>query len=202
MRFISIVVLVIFFSCNPKRIDTKRYAQEMKQRIPKKVSEGQILEEALLKGKLSTSIINKELIANVSTKENAYKWCNIKALFTKDSLTAVYNFEINRFQLADTLQLKGKERDILLAYDYSVANKIAHEENLQRLDNETILYNQAILLENNECIKCHTKPIDQIVPKDESSKMNPQLFNRKKGDLLGMWSIKFPQSQLIVKMKF
>ena len=202
MKVIFFAVLVFFFSCNPKRIDTKRFAQEMKQRVPKKVSEGQILEEALLKGKQSVSIIDKELISNVLTKENGYKWCNINALFTKDSLTAVYNFEINRFQLADTLEIKGKERDILLAYDYSVSNKIAHEENLQRLDNETILYNQAILLDKNECIKCHGKPLDQIVLKAETSKMNPNLFNRKKGDLLGMWSIKFPQSQLIVKMKF
>ena len=207
-QFIYLIIstfLVVLFACEGKKIDSRKFANEMKQRVPKRVTEGQIMAEALTKGAMMVSKVEDEikfktLELSKTNPEKAAQWCNEALYPVKDSLSMVYNTTIERLILKDTLLRGFVENELLKAYLYASQNKYPLESNLQNLKDGFILYSSPIVLNSEPCNSCH-----QV-----GAKLNTQMktlypkstvFNYKKGDLMGMWSVKISQKDLIIKMK-
>ena len=209
MKFLSTIsmfILLIIVSCNDKRVDSRRFAQEMKNRELKHVNQGDIMNEALEKGQLLVNLIDttfKQKL-NAEMKKNgpdkAMQLCNIAVFAVKDSLSNVYRADIKRVNKS-ILQTGSKlEKELFDAYLYNEEQKLPMEDNLQDQKNGFILYTKAIVLNQEQCFNCHAQGNAQS---EKLAKLFPQspVFNLPKGKLMGMWSVSLSQQELIKKMK-
>ena len=96
------------------------------------------------------------------------------------------------------------ESQILDAYAYSLENGLELTPNLQRIDQDYILYTRPIILDNALCLACHGKPGEEIV--DTQLELLGSLYPEDKavgyelGQLRGMWSIKLSQKELVLSL--
>lgn len=201
-----ILVFLLSISCNEKRVDSRRFAQEMKNRQLKRVNQGTIMEESLLKGQMVARLIDttfkkrldEELTKNGASK--AMQLCNIAIYGIKDSLASVYNADIKRVN-KNILSTGNKfEKELFDAYLYNEEQKLPMDDNLQDMKNGFILYTRPIILNQKNCISCHA---DDSKSKDLLLKAYPKsvVFNLKKGSLMGMWSISLSQQEIIKRIK-
>ncbi|MGF1635890.1 MAG: DUF3365 domain-containing protein [Cyclobacteriaceae bacterium] len=212
--FYLVVLSIVFFSCGAgteKRVDRTQYEIERKDREPKKIQEAEILEQAL---EIGTEIATRSQFA-LSTQlkkaieaggiAHAISFCNVEAISSiTDSLEQAYNAKIKR----TSLQVRNKsnepdsmESDILAAYAYNLAEGLELNDNVQRINNETILYTKVISVDNPLCLHCHGMAGNEM--KEETAKLIRQLYpndkaiDYKMGDLRGIWSIRLDSKSVV-----
>ncbi|MDF2156651.1 DUF3365 domain-containing protein [Algoriphagus sp. CAU 1675] len=210
-----IVVLVVFGSCGPREQVSKDVFEEVNQAMEvKKLSEAEIIEEALIWGDSISMEAQQQLVSNLQKAiaekgvAGAIEFCNVQATPILKEVGQKYGIEIrrasNRYRNpAD--QPDEDEKPILEAYEYNVENQIESEPNIQKIQGgETFLYTRAILIPVGFCLSCHGDPQKDIEPatleKVNSLYPEDKAQGHKVGDLRGMWSIRIPKREVVKRM--
>lgn len=129
------LLIVIFSSCEDKKVDTKAVKEEMKARAIKVIPEAKILEKAMLLGdELSNGFIFNSETREVLTPSNQGI-----PIVSKTSY-ALFN---------EKNDLVGKEKMLFEAYLYNSENDISSEANVQALAEEkSLLYTSPLISES------------------------------------------------------
>nr|WP_041779564.1 DUF3365 domain-containing protein [Belliella baltica] len=209
------IILPFVFSCNSNEKISKDIFEEVNKSMEvKKLSEVEILDEAMAWGEEISSEAQNQLISALQKAieekgiSEAVEYCNIEAIPMVQELSTKHKVTIKRASFAyrnPTDKPSEDEAAILDAYAYNAENDIKNEPNIQKLENgEILLYTKAIQIPNSFCLNCHGKEgidiseetlgkIDRLYPDDKAK-------GHKIGDLRGMWSIKIPKSEVIKRL--
>ncbi|GAB2493996.1 Tll0287-like domain-containing protein [Algoriphagus taiwanensis] len=209
------VVLMFISSCGGgERVSKEVFEEVNKNMEVKRLSEAEILEEAMIWGDSISTEAQMQLISQlqnaISEKgvPGAIEFCNINALPILTEVGKVHGVSIkrasNRYRNpAD--QPDAQEAPILDAYEYNAENGIKSEPNIQKIDGgEVFLYTKPIVIPGGLCLSCHGDPgkdinaetlskLAELYPEDQAK-------GHKVGDLRGMWSLKIPKKEVVKRM--
>lgn len=209
--FIGIIYTLAACDTGGQRgIKREALEEEMRNREPKKLSEAQIFQEAGLQGaaiadkagqQLITSL--KEAVAKQGIK-SAIEFCNIYALPLTESAAGNKNTIVKR----TSLQLRNPqnkptetEKQLLEAYAYNAEQGMPMEPNVQRIDQEYLLYTRPIIINRELCLQCHGEPQRDIAPQTlqiiDSLYQQDNARGYRMGEIRGMWSIKLLQKDVV-----
>jgi hypothetical protein len=199
-------------NCGEKRNtqNSEALRQEMANREPKKVSDAEIIESAYTQGKIiadsSQKVIFNTLLVQLEEAgfTEALKFCNVHAYPITDSLSKRFGAIIKRVSDKPRNPLNSPdelETLLLDSYLYSVENNLPLEDNVQKIDENYLLYTKPIVINNGLCLQCHGKPEEEIT--EGSYAQIQSLYPEDKaigythGDFRGIWSIKLSQKELV-----
>lgn len=212
---LAVGVSIFLFSCGPQERVSKEVFEEVNKNMEiKRLSEVDILEEAMVWGDSISMAAQKELITQLQNAiatqglPGAIDFCKVSALTIVQNVSEEYQVTIrrasNRYRNpAD--QPSEEEKAILEAYEYNAENNVKSEPNIQKVQNgEVLLYTKPIVIPNGMCLSCHGEPgkeitaetlqkLDQLYPQDKAK-------GHKVGDLRGMWAIQIPKSEVVKRM--
>ena len=187
---LSILLILIFTSCNPK--------QQKTSGTGKAVDTADILKQ----GDSITNRVQKLLLSNVMQAMkaggpvNAVAFCNVHALSLTDSLEGEYNCIIQR--VSDKYRNpanKPTETDLEVMTKMSSTNPM---KPLLVTENGRMIYYKPIKIAMPACLTCHGgagKEIDSKTLEIISQKYLGDLATGyKEGDLRGLWKITFQQN--------
>ncbi|MCY7351208.1 MAG: hypothetical protein LH606_11155 [Cytophagaceae bacterium] len=129
-----LLIVFAFGACDPKKIDTKGMAQEMRNREPKRITPSQLAVLAAERGSQLADSLNR---LPDSPRDTA----------VVNNLARHYGAEV-RFLTLDKPDADPdpKVREVLAAYRYSAQNHLSAEPNLQKLkDGAVWLYTAPVL---------------------------------------------------------
>lgn len=214
-RYAFFLLCVAFApACVPKeRVDQDAVKEEMADREVKIVNEGEILAAAQTAGRQIAEASQNALAGELAKAFGkggapaAIEYCNLKAIPLIDSLSQVYGAKIRRvsFKTRNPNDKPSKiEEEILEAYHYSATQGQEIGDNIQRLNEDEILYSKPIVIQNELCLKCHGAPdkdvtgetlnlVKRLYPHDEA-------LGYSMGNLRGMWSIQLSKKQVVKSM--
>jgi len=212
----SIVLLsVSMWACGPReRISRETFEQVNESMEVKRLTEVEIIEEAMMWG---DSITSEAQIQLMSTLQNvleergaagALEFCNVNALPIIEEVATKHRVEIrrvsNRTRNPDN-QPNQDEKDILEAYEFAAETGENANPNIQKLGGgEVLLYSRPIVIPSTLCLNCHGKPGTDL-DEDTAAKLTefyPQdkAIDHKVGDLRGMWSVRIPKSEVVKRL--
>jgi len=215
-RFVILwAVFISVTSCdtNRGRQDNAALREEMKSKEVKRVTVSEIFEKAFQIGdeiaKASQMTLGQNLKSSIQSEgvTHAVKFCNLTALTLVDSLSKQYKADIGRTSLRlrnPQNQPDSLETIILEAYQYNLSQGLSLNPNLQRIDQDYLLYTKPIVLDNPLCLACHGEPGTEISV--EAADLLKSLYpednatNIKIGELRGMWSIKLSQKEVVLSL--
>ncbi|HYG38009.1 MAG TPA: hypothetical protein VD908_05290 [Cytophagales bacterium] len=133
-NYFFLILFVALFNCGKtERVDTESVKDAMKSREIKKVSDAEIIEKGLKKGKEDFRLL-LECINKNQQKSRSYAQCLIP----------------ERSSMIDTLKIfipgsspgdfKKVEKELIEAYQYTFSQNQSLHPNIQDLDNDLILY--------------------------------------------------------------
>ena len=208
-------VLFLVFSCGPQERVSKETFEEVNRNMEvKRLTEAEIIQEAMIWGDSVTQEAQEELISNLQKAiaeqgtTGAIDFCNVNALPILTELGKVYSVQLKRAsnRARNTADLPtDEERPILEAYEYNAENGIKSDPNIQKFENgEVFLYTKPIAIPNGMCLSCHGEPgkdiaketlakLDELYPKDLAK-------GHKIGDLRGMWSVRIPKKEVVKRL--
>lgn len=209
------LVLVVSQACGPQeRVSKEVFDAVNKNMEVKKLSESEIIQEAMIWGDSISNEAQKQFISNLQKAieekgvSGAIGFCNVEALPILKSVGEKQGVEIrrasNKFRNpAD--KPDSDESKILDAYEYNAENGIKSEPNIQKIEGgEVYLYTKAIIIPEGFCLSCHGDPAKDIDAKtlSEIESLYPEDLAKghKVGDLRGMWSIKIPKKEVVNRM--
>ena len=212
---ISILASGLFFSCGPQERVSKETIQEVNENMEiKRLTEVEILEEAMVWGDSITSEAQKQLISNLQKAieekgvPGAIEFCNVQALPILSELSGKYGVQIrrvsNRYRNpAD--QPTEEEKPLLEAYEYNAESGVKSDPNIQKFEGgEVLLYTKPIVIPSALCLNCHGEQGKEI--SNETQLKLTQLYPNDKatghkiGDLRGMWSVRIPKKEAVKRM--
>lgn len=135
-----IPVLMILFACSDSKVDTTKVQAEMKAREVMVVPEGKIVERTF---QLGDSLLNS--LQQPETLDQS------GSIFKSWELTNTIKVDCSLYLTSDQYDLKGKEKQVFEAYQYSATNQLSADPNVQKLSNATMLYSAPF--EQNGVIK-------------------------------------------------
>lgn len=184
--------------------------EEMRNREPKKLTEAQIVNEAFKQGRFLSQTAQESLLVTLQAAigregvEGAVDYCNLQALPLMDSLSAAHKATIGRtsLQLRNPANAPSElEQQLLEAYQYNAEEGLPLEDNVQRDNQQYLLYTKPIVLGSELCLNCHGEAGKDIRPETlqriDSLYPNDQARGYKKGAVRGMWSIRFQRKDII-----
>lgn len=197
-----------------ERVSKEVFEEVNKNMEVKRLSEAEILEEAMIWGDSISTEAQMQLISQlqkgISEKgvPEAIEFCNVNALPILTEVGKVHGVSIkrasNRYRNpAD--QPDAQETPILDAYEYNAENGIKSEPNIQKIDGgEVFLYTKPIVIPGGLCLSCHGDP-EKDINAETLSKLTElypedQAKGHKVGDLRGMWSLKIPKKEVVKRM--
>lgn len=209
------VAIAFLMSCGSnERVSREVFEEATKSMEIKKISEADIIREALKWGDEISSEAQQQLLVvlqSTITEKGipaAIEVCHTQALPILQEVSDKYGVRIKR--VSDNYRnLLDKpdeaEKAVLEAYAYNAENQIPNDHNIQKLENgEVLLYTKAIQIPNALCLNCHGKKGDDIKP--ETQKQLDLKYPEDKatghqiGDIRGMWSIRIPKKEVVKKM--
>ncbi|MDI1323910.1 MAG: DUF3365 domain-containing protein [Algoriphagus sp.] len=211
------IFLIIFGSqaCGPQeRVSKEVFDAVNKNMEVKKLSESEIIQEAMIWGDSISTEAQKQLISNLQKAieekgvAGAIGFCNVEALPILKTVSEKHGVTIrrasNRYRNpAD--QPDVDEAKILDAYEYNAENGLKNDPNIQKIEGgEVYLYTKAIVIPGAFCLSCHGDPDKDIDTKTlaEINSLYPsdKAKGHKVGDLRGMWSIKIPKKEVVGRL--
>ena len=124
-----IPVLIVLFACTDGKVDTSQIQAEMKAREVMVVPEAKIVER--------TFHVGDSLLKTIKLPEvNA----EIKDTYKTWKLIGDIEVVCNLYKVSETYTLTGKEKQVFEAYQYSAENQQSADPNVQKLENEMMLY--------------------------------------------------------------
>jgi len=200
----------VFYCSSDKKVDTESVKKEINSREIKKVTQAEIINKVQELGNsvaLSTKqTLGKNLQSALQSGgvENAISFCNLNAMPLVDSLSKKYGAVIKRVSLKvrNPKDVPTElEREILEAYEYQMKNSAEMKSNVQAMGEDQYLFTKPILVENALCLTCHgtfenglTQETDDFI---KSKYPEDKATGYEIGDLRGMWSITFPEKEII-----
>lgn len=205
----------LLFSCGRgERVSKDVFEEVNKNMEVKRLTEVEILEEAMIWGDSITQEAQQNLITKLQNAiaekgiPGAVEYCKVNAFPILEEVSKNHGVIIrrvsNRFRNpAD--QPDSEEAPILEAYEYNAENGLPIDPNLQKLENgEVLLYTKAIIIPEGLCLNCHGDPgkdisaetlrtLDSLYPQDRAK-------GHKIGDLRGMWAIRFPKREVVRRL--
>ena len=192
MRFITL--FLIFFMISSCGRNEKKAAQK----------EEFIKQEYLQKGGEIVNLTQSELLKNVSHAMKiggpayAVDFCNIRAMFLKDSLSRLNDCQIKRIAIkyrnpVDMPQTKTEKKQL---YQYQVASQKGEsiKPKVYFFD-DRIEYYQPIFIDKGACLICHGNPGKQIaeetLEKIKAQYPNDLATGFELNDFRGAWKITF-----------
>lgn len=209
---ILLILCFILFNCGEKRNNQNSEAlrQEIANREPKKVSDAEIVASAYAQGKLIADSSQKAIFNTLMVQledggfAEALKFCNINAYPITDSLANEFGATIKRVSNKPRNPSNAPdelETLLLDSYLYNVENDLPLEDNVQKIDENYLLYTKPIVISSGVCLQCHGKPGEDIT--EENYTQINSLYPEDKaigyslGDFRGIWSIKLSQKELV-----
>ncbi len=174
----------LLLSCDfSKRIDTTAAVKELKERQVKRINSAQITAQVDDWGKKITQTLNTNLVKNVQNQ----------ALL--DSLQKTYRISIwvgSPIKLQSS-SLGPKVNEILDAYQYNAENHLPQIDNIQKSDDQEYYYYTAPIVLENQLKGLSQAQLQELTAK---TKLDSIVY-RQKGDLLGLWLLKFSKKDVI-----
>ena len=141
-----ILLLLMLSACVPdmkeRGYDTKKLAEEVKDRKIKKLTPAQINTWVYERGVMMTNLLNAELAKTDVEKLKAEN----QVLKTQDSLQKAYKVQIKLLDLKEknlSDRYTGKAKALIEACIYQAENEQAIQPNLQKLENDNFLFTAA-----------------------------------------------------------
>lgn len=206
-------VVGLCLSCAPEKSqDTSSVREEMKNREPIRVSDGELMAFANELGKeivrVSQASLQKALLQAIEDQGlvGAVDYCHANAIDIVKALEDSLDVKIKRVSQKPRNPLDtpdSVENAILSAYAYDFSPQNAVNQLLE-LDESTLIFTQPIAIGNGLCLNCHGKAGEQISP--EVSTIIRAKYPEDKsvgyslGELRGMWSVKIPKKTVVNAM--
>lgn len=206
---------LILFACGPQeRISRETFEQVNNANEVKRLTEVEILEEAMVWGDSISSEAQSQLLSNlqkaISEKgiDGAVEFCHVQALPILDEVSKKYDVDIRRVsnRNRNPASLPNEEEKPLLdAYEYTAENGGESDPNIQKIENgEVYLYTKAIVIPGGLCLSCHGEPGKEIDEKtiQKLKELYPtdQAQGHKVGDLRGIWAVRIPKREVVKRL--
>lgn len=213
--FIYTFVSLVFFSCGPQERISKETIEEVNSNMEiKRLTEVEILDEAMIWGDSITSEAQKQLISQLQKAmeekgvPGAVEYCNIQAIPILADLSQKYKVQLRRVSnsFRNPVDLPtAEEKPLLEAYEYNAEGGVSSDPNIQKFEGgEVFLYTKPIVIPNGMCLSCHGEPgkdisketqekIDVLYPGDKAT-------GHQVGDLRGMWSLRIPKKEVVKRL--
>ncbi|WP_192347352.1 DUF3365 domain-containing protein [Algoriphagus sp. Y33] len=210
-----IATALILVSCGPQERVSKSVFDEVNNAMEaKKLSDAQIIQEAMVWGDSISLEAQQQLMANLHKAvgeggfTEALEFCNVNAVPIIEELSRKHGVSIrrtsSRARNQDNLPTDD-ELPILEAYEYNVENGIENGPNIQRIeDGDILLYTKAIVIPSEFCLSCHGDPTNDIseavLNKIDSLYSEDLAKGFEVGNLRGIWSIKIPKKAVVNRL--
>ncbi len=210
--FLTVCLFLFINGCGEKNNNRNNpaFLEELANREIKKVADADILKAAYSQGSTISENAQKFIFSQLQEQlqngdiESALKFCNTNAYPFTDAIAAETNSVVKRTSFKTRNKSNSPdslEAMLLDSYLYNVENNLTLDDNVQKMDEEYLLYTKPILLNNPLCLQCHGEVgkdislenyeiIKNLYPEDEA-------IGYKQGDFRGMWSIKLSRKELI-----
>jgi hypothetical protein len=214
-NIILCVLILVATACGPQERVSKEVFDAVNEKMEvKKLSDFEIIEEAMVWGDSISKEAQNQLISNLQKAvaekgvDGAVEYCNVNATTILDEVADKYGISIrrvsNRFR-NPTDKPNKDEVPLLEAYEYNAENGISSEPNLQKIDNgNAYLYTKAIVIPNGFCLSCHGDPASDLdkktLEKINSLYPNDLARGHKVGDLRGMWALRIPKKAVVNRL--
>ncbi|MEN2282876.1 DUF3365 domain-containing protein [Algoriphagus sp. SE2] len=208
--FILLTALII--SCGPRERVSKEVFDEVNKNMEvKRLTESEIIQEAMIWGDSISASAQKKLISNLQKAieeggiVHAIEFCNENANQLTNNLEGILIRRVSTKNRNPTNFPDSQESPILDAYTYNSENNLESEPNIQKIENgEVYLYTKAIIFPGGICLNCHGEPgseisdpvlkaLDELYPLDKAK-------GYKAGELRGMWSLRIPKKKVVNRL--
>lgn len=163
--------LFVFMACDEGKVDTKAFAEELKDRKILHITQGEISTMAQKSGKILTDTL--AVLIEDCFKQGNTSCCEPTAFEMVKSFNEDFDAEVKFISIADSSNLSGLEKEVFEAYLYLLANKLPMEANVQNLKNGYWLYSYPVIDKKLNCNPSSDSPF------------------------AGVWNIKMSQKLLI-----
>lgn len=203
-------ILLLAVACSPeKRQDTSGVREEMKSRKLVRMTAAEMMTRGNELGKeivaASQQALQQALMSAIEGKglTGAVDYCQANAFDIVKDLEDSLGVEIKRVSQKprNPLDTPDSVEQLILsayAYDFSPANAV---NQVQELDDRTLIFTQPIAIGNGMCLNCHGTPGEQISKEVlaiiQSKYPNDQATGYALGELRGMWSVKIPKKTIV-----
>lgn len=194
-NYLRLFFIVFCLGCDNKPVDRNAFKDEMENREIMRVTAGQLSNYAFKKGKLALDSIDKSYnvrLDSAISKSEANAFCTLENLPFVVWLKNEMKIEVNRLTKEEITDTTSKIYQVFDAYTFNVENMISCVDNLQKVEDKTLILTRAIVLKEQKCVTCHS------VKNRSSAKTS--IFGRSKGDLMGIWTFEMPKKELIKKI--
>ena len=211
-RYGFILMIGIIISCGPRERVSKEVFDEVNKNMEvKRLTESEIIQEAMIWGDSISILAQKNLISNLQKAieeggmVHAIEFCNENAEEITNSTDGVLIRRVSTKNRNPNNFPDSQEAPILDAYAYNSENSLESEPNIQKVENgEVFLYTKAIIFPGGLCMNCHGEPGSQISDPvlEALNKLYPEdkAINYKSGDLRGMWSLRIPKNRVVDRL--
>lgn len=214
-NFLILILIILIFSCGPQeRISKEAFDQVQRHTEAKRITEVEILEEAMVWGDSITQEAQAQLLNQLQQAIAAnghvgsLDFCKVNALPILKSLETKHAVSLRRVSSRPRNPLdapNAEEIPLLDAYSYNAENNILADPSIQKLQQgEVFLYTKPITISNAMCLSCHGDPKKDIAP--ETSAKLKQLYPQDpatgyaEGDLRGMWALRLPKKEVVKRL--
>jgi hypothetical protein len=210
--YAPILMIGIIISCGPRERVSKEVFDEVNKNMEvKRLTEAEIIEEAMIWGDSISASAQKNLVANLQKAieegglVHAIEFCKVNANSITNNSEGILIRRVSTKNRNPNNFPDFQEADILDAYAYNSENGLESEPNIQKIENgEMYLYTKAIIFPGGVCLNCHGEPDSQISAQvsEALSKFYPEdkAVGYKSGDLRGMWSLRIPKKQVVDRL--
>lgn len=214
-NIILCALILLATACGPQERVSKEVFDAVNEKMEvKKLSDFEIIEEAMVWGDSISKEAQNQLISNLKKAmeekgaPGAVEYCNVNATAILNEVAVKYEISIRRVSNRYRNPADKPNEDeipLLEAYEYNAENGIDNEPNLQKIDNgNAYLYTKAIVISNGFCLSCHGDPssdLDQkTLEKINSRYPNDLAKGHIAGDLRGMWALRIPKKSVVNRL--
>ncbi|MCC5920299.1 MAG: DUF3365 domain-containing protein [Cyclobacteriaceae bacterium] len=210
---ISFIIIGFLFACDFESNTNQRteaFEEERQSREPKRLKEGEIMTAALEWGEEIADSAQVQLIKTLqkAIQENgvdgAVDFCHEEALPITNRVSENFGVEIRRVSHKNrnpsNVAREGKEQEVLDAYLYMTENNEDPQSNVQKMDDQYVLFTRPIKLAAPLCLQCHgsEKDIQEATLLAITEKYpDDKAVGFELGEFRGMWSIKMDKKEVI-----
>lgn len=131
-----VFLFLLLAGCSGDKVDTSKIKEEMEARAVRVVPEAEIVERAFA---LGDSLVN-----SLELEEAIGKAGSTAATWTKEDVSITCTL----YLLEGNYQFDPKEAGVFEAYRYSAQNNVEADPNVQRLADETMVFNAPVIRED------------------------------------------------------
>lgn len=214
-KLVPLLYIGFLVACgNGEKVSKEVFEEVNRNMEVKRLTEAEILEEAMVWGDSITKEAQAQLINQlqeaISEKgvPGAIEFCQVNALPILDQLGDRYQVKIkrasNRFRNpAD--KPDEEEMPILEAYEYNAENGLKSDPNIQKINGgQVFLYTKPITIPSALCLSCHGTEGKEIssetLAKLAEKYPNDQAKGHQLDDLRGMWSVRIPKGEVVKRL--